>query len=260
MRIAITSPHWDVVDPGDALVAVRRDSHRLHTGRDYGRCEPPRASKLLSCDVRHDVAVSGSRLEPDHAEQILLANGFIVLESRAAACPLITRLGRESEVVALAPRAATGELGWSHSNRYGFGAFPWHTDCALDNLPPRWMVLECETAEGRTSTELLDPGPDLLRRMKRCVMRVRSRSGHIRHLPAASPIGEGRFRLRWDPRVCDSSDTELDGLLGRQSPTAAYEWVRGRLVVVDNWRLLHRRPAVEPTETRRLLRSYVRAG
>ena len=58
--------------------------------------------------------------------------------------------------------------------------------------------------------------------------------------------------------MCEVNDAALSALIEAESPTAICEWVEGRVLLVDNWRLLHRRPAVNPSALRRLIRSYVR--
>lgn len=192
------------------------------------------------------------------ARDLLLDRGFVVFDSRTAAEPLLKILGRESPREVLEPKAAASGGAWSHSDWYGFGAFPWHTDGAVAALPPRWMVLECEAIEGTTATQLLKPTSEVIQRFRRCAMKVRERAGRVRHLPAASPIGGGGVRLRWDPRVCETNDPLLEEMLRDAAPTAVCEWTAKRILVVDNWRVLHRRPEVEPMRERRLVRTYVR--
>lgn len=192
------------------------------------------------------------------AKRDLFEQGFAVLDERRVAEPFIAWLGREAGRQILESTATAAGDRWSHSDHYGFGSFPWHTDGAVAVEPPRWMVLACEAIDGPSRTELLAPSYNLLRRMRRCVMRVRNRAGKLRYLPAVSPVMSGSIRLRWDPRVCEPNDPELSELIEAQGPTAACEWVRGRILVVDNWRLLHRRPAVDPARVRSLARTYLR--
>lgn len=194
---------------------------------------------------------------PEGARRALREHGFRVFESRAKAEPVLALLGKEEQKEVLEPKPAN-ERQWSHSDRYGFGAFPWHTDGALASRPPRWMVLECEMAGGVTTTELLRPTDELLRRLRRCSMLVRSRTGRVRHLPAVSPTGGGEVRLRWDPRVCEVNDSAIPHLLEMTDPSAECPWKVDHVLIVDNWRLLHRRPQVCAAAPRRLVRTYIR--
>jgi len=186
--------------------------------------------------------------------------GFITFPSRQLAARLIETLGTEGLPTRLEPKPAVDRAAWSHSDNYGFGDFPWHTDGVVAVLPPRWMVLECQSVEGPTSTELLDPPSELVQRLRRCAMRVRYRTGRVRYVPPVSPTTDGQHRLRWDPRVCEINDAALSAIIEAEPPTARCDWVEGRILVVDNWRLMHRRPAVDPSALRRLIRTYVRTA
>ncbi|MDP9821052.1 TauD/TfdA family dioxygenase [Nocardioides massiliensis] len=187
----------------------------------------------------------------------LMATGFATFQSRRDAQPAIASLGIEDSPTTLVPKPKATSDPWSHSDLYGYGAFPWHTDGAVATTPPRWMVLECERLERASHTELLDLPAELLDRLRRLPMRVRDRNGRVRFLSAYRVVNGVRC-LRWDPRVCVVKDTELSHLIGQQPPTVLCEWAAGRVVIVDNWRLLHRRPAVDPGAARTLLRTYVR--
>lgn len=188
----------------------------------------------------------------------LLEWGFTIKESRGAAEPLIARLGRETSPENLVPKKHDSSRAWSHSDKNGFNAFPWHTDGAIALDPPRWMILQCAEASHATETHLLDLDTETFVKLRRSTMRVRNEIGQVRHLPAASPISGGRFRLRWDPRICELSDDSLAERIEELPPSATCIWSVGRTLIVDNWRLLHKRPGVDPDSSRRLIRTYVR--
>lgn len=187
----------------------------------------------------------------------LAERGFLLLPSRSEVAPILARLGHEGTRTRLKPVAPNRNRSWSHSDINGFGSFPWHTDGAVAPVPPRWMVLECEALEAPSSTELLRLPPSLFRRLRRCSMRVRGRSGRVRDLAAVVPTDNGQARLRWDPRVCHVNDSDLAKDIEAEAPTATCEWHEGRLLLVDNWRMMHRRPAVLPGAERTLIRSYI---
>lgn len=202
------------------------------------------------------VGVGGSR----DAAAVLRDDGYLIFRSRQDAAPIVAMFGSEEPPTLLEPKASATGGKWSHSDHYGFGYFPWHTDGAVAVLPPRWMLLECELVEGSSRTELLDPSAELVRRLRKCAMRVRNRTGRVRYVAPVSPTADGKHRLRWDPRVCEINDAALRVLIEDEPPTGICEWVEGRVLLVDNWRLLHRRPAVDPSAQRRLIRSYVRTA
>lgn len=197
-------------------------------------------------------------LEP--AEVQLRALGYTIVDDQAEASTLTKVLGTVEVAKTLEPAAATPVAPWSHSDHFGYATFPWHSDGAVSPVPPRWLILECLTLSMPSSTELLAPADHVVRRMRRCAMRVRTRGGRLRYLPAAIPTSEGGVRLRWDPRVCEANDNALADLVEAQSPTAICDWKVGRTLIVDNWRLLHRRPAVVPAGRRRLQQSYIGAS
>ncbi len=182
--------------------------------------------------------------------------GFAILDDatpESAITQLGCRIGKSEE---LTPRVREAAAPWSLSGTYGTGAFPWHTDGAVSTNPPRWIILSGKRINGNTHTELLDPLPDLRLKLRRTVLRVTDSRGRVRHLPASLPAKDG-LRLRWDPRTC----TPLTGVsldeVTRHEPSARVPWVTGRVLIIDNFRLLHRRPAVSSVAERVLERTYV---
>lgn len=92
--------------------------------------------------------------------------------------------------------------------------------------------------------------------MRRTVLRATDRTGRIQYLPAAVPNETGR-RFRWDPRTCQPRAGLTVAEMERQLPTTTIQWKQGRLLIIDNARLLHRRPAVSGKAERLLERIYV---
>ncbi|WP_440065595.1 hypothetical protein [Streptosporangium sp. OZ121] len=178
----------------------------------------------------------------------LTAHGFVVMD-REAVPEIAGRWGSPQAIV-----SRERDDSWSLSGTYGLEAFPWHTDGAISSRPPRWIVLRALSIPQSTYTELLDPDPPLLTGLRRTVLRAVDRTGRARHLPAAVSE-EGRWRVRWDPRTCDPRiGLSLDEVEA-QDATTIIEWREGRIVVLDNARLLHRRPTVPAGRV--LERTYV---
>ncbi|MEU8061743.1 TauD/TfdA family dioxygenase [Microbispora bryophytorum] len=191
-------------------------------------------------------------------ERILRDRGFAYLDEQTDhdAREVARRLGRSSMSHELKPRKQAAADPWSLSGVYGLGPFPWHTDGAISSDPPRWVLLRAVRVSEGTWTELLEPDVEVQTAMRRTVLRATDRTGRIRHLPAAVPDGD-RWRLRWDPRTCAPRTGLTIDEMQRQSCTETVTWAEGRLLIIDNSRLLHRRPAVDERAERLLERIYV---
>lgn len=153
---------------------------------------------------------------------------------------------------------------WSLSGRYGLGEFPWHTDGAISKTPPRYMALlalECEP--GGAATQLIDSwerdikANSVADRLRSVVLRGSDKSGRRRTLRARETVN-GETLVRWDPRCLEADERnlrEVDESIAFSS-VESIEWLPGELLIVDNWRMLHRRTAVDPSENRRIWRAY----
>jgi alpha-ketoglutarate-dependent taurine dioxygenase len=185
----------------------------------------------------------------------LSSRGFAFLDGHSSVA-LGGELGRASAAELVVPQNRAAADPWSLSGAYGLGGFPWHTDGAISTHPPRWLLLRAVRLSQATCTKLLNPDPSLLAVLRRTVVRAADRTGRVRYLPAAVPE-EGRWRLRWDPRTCTPRTGLTVEEMERQPPSATIEWHEGRLLIVDNKRLLHKRPPVDGQACRVLERTYV---
>lgn len=181
--------------------------------------------------------------------------GFAFLHGHSSSA-IGDQLGRSSGSELLTPRDGSVADPWSLSGAYGLGAFPWHTDGAISTKPPHWILLRAIRVTQGTCTELLDPEPELRTALRRTVLQARGRAGRIRHLPAAIPH-DGGLRLRWDPRICIPKTGISIAEVEQKPPTAVVQWREDLLLIVDNTRLLHRRPPVDGRAVRELERTYV---
>jgi alpha-ketoglutarate-dependent taurine dioxygenase len=151
---------------------------------------------------------------------------------------------------------------WSLSGVYGRAAFPWHTDGAVAELPPQYVVMWLREASGcPVPTELSDPletlSADLLGVARRAALKIKSRGGEVTYRSMIYRAGDLSI-LRWDPRVCElpSSESHLSAAMNSLRVDVTVSWIPGRLLIFNNWRMMHRRPPVEPEVTRSLLRLY----
>lgn len=186
----------------------------------------------------------------------LRLRGYVVLEDQSNAV-VSERLGRSGPPTLLRPRGQNLADPWSLSGVYGLGKFPWHTDGAIAADPPRWVVMRAVHVSEPTCTELLDPPTETRELLRRTLLRTENRIGRIRYLPAAVPSKSGRLRIRWDPRTCKPRTGLTIEDMERNKPTMSIDWRQNRLLVIDNSRFLHRRPAVGIGVDRLIERRYV---
>jgi len=186
----------------------------------------------------------------------LAAEGWAVLD-HGSAVDVAAQLGRASSPTRLEPKDTKQARPWSLSGVYGLDAFPWHTDGAISSDPPQWLLLQGIEVSDPTWTELLAPNGNTLSGLRATTLRTVDRSGRIRYLPAVVPLGNGRTRLPWDPRTCTPrTGLAVDDVEGLPA-TTRIEWQPGRLLIIDNLRVMHRRPAVQELTKRVLERFYV---
>lgn len=193
---------------------------------------------------------------PARQRAALEQHGYLVLGPRDAPDELIAGLGRPDQPVLLRPTDRDGARRWSLSGTFGHDAFPWHTDGAISSHPPRWLVLRPVRLSEPTATELLSPSAELRERLERTVLLAKDHAGRARYLPALISTKDGH-RLRWDPRTCRSRSTAVARDVAAALPTSVVTWELGITLVIDNYKLLHRRPAVTAAAQRLLERTYV---
>lgn len=182
--------------------------------------------------------------------------GHLLLRPEDAPSELIKSLGRLGRPALLRPTEREGAREWSLSGTFGHDAFPWHTDGAISSLPPRWLVLRPVELSGPTTTELLNPCAELRERLGGTVLLAKDHAGRARYLPALMLTKDGH-RLRWDPRTCRPRSPGVAREVAEAMPTSVIRWELDVTLVFDNYKLMHRRPAVTASTERVLERTYV---
>lgn len=177
----------------------------------------------------------------------------------------VTELLPESDipvVQTLVPRE-TNEAGRNrYSGNYGLGEFPFHSDLAHWAVPPRYLMLRCIVGTDDVLTHVLSWAPVIDRigtlSLRRAVFTARKkRAGHSCLVRAMSAC-DGLDVMRWDPlflRPLNAAaqevalaitsshwDGEMHKILLRDP---------GDTLLVDNWKSLHGRAAVQRISTRR---------
>jgi hypothetical protein len=150
----------------------------------------------------------------------------------------------------------------SLSAAHGLGTFPFHTDAAHHRSPPRYLALRlADHCCGVTPTLVIDADPQRFSAAERMTLRRETwlvQGGFNRTFYA--PILDQRGTiLRFDPGcMVEPAGTQLVGheiLAQRFETAAAVSWKPGTTLFVDNWRVLHARPAVvRGDESRTLVR------
>lgn len=168
----------------------------------------------------------------------------------------------------LVPRAASTPN--NYSGIFGLGPFPFHTDLAHWRWPPRYLLLRCVKGFADMPTLLVD-GWNLtnsvsLDVMRRAVVRPRRpQNGEMCFLRLWEYDDAGIGLLRWD-EVFLKPASRIGALAYRQMrehlkvvESKAIALIEaGDTLVIDNWRMLHARPAVTAgREHRRLDRVYL---
>jgi hypothetical protein len=221
-------------------------------------------TRAITDPMRHDLEVRGwalsRRLQLDGAMAaehcLALANGL--------GTPIATR-GR-GLVDVLVPRTPKQSRARSLSAQVGTGPQPWHVDLSHCAVPARYLVMCClRVGQRQVATELLDR-QDFLQ--SRDIGDAASEPFLVRSGPCSfyGTILEGPKRfLRFDPG-CMQGATKRAGELMRRlldqatCPSYVHRWAVGDILIIDNWRLLHRRTDASESSERTLLRVTVMQG
>lgn len=159
----------------------------------------------------------------------------------------------------LQPKARDEAHPTSLSANHGRGRFPWHTDGAQETHPPRWVLMRALTPT-RTPTHFLDAVALLEscwmnEALTRATWRV-SAGRRTFYAQVRSPISG---RVRWNRdlmRPASRLAREVEHLWTLALDQAEYlehGWQAGRVLIVDNNRWLHARPALSSNDNARQL-------
>jgi len=174
------------------------------------------------------------------------------------------------ELVPYAPSESTPN---TYSGSFGLHAFPLHTDLAHWASPPRYLMLRCEVGDPAVRTWIIDSGSlcATLRgsALGRCLARPRRPiNGGFQLLPILQEVaGSTQALIRWDSIYLTPANAyaqtvfgEIESCLSRVRPTTTILLSRGDTLVLDNWRVLHGRSAVQNARSpRRIHRVYLSA-
>jgi hypothetical protein len=188
--------------------------------------------------------------------QRLQERGFCLLPRVAVAefKPVAAGLGtpcatrRDGSIIdTLVPKQKVDAQPGTISSHHGLGQFPWHSDGAVDRDPPRFVLLRAETVDDQSATtDVLDLSSlrdgQLFKTYSRLSCEVKTRE--YAYMAPFVTQRHGRSCAKWDPlrmrplgRCASDFLTDVTGA----KPTERHRWTSGDLLIIDNWRCLHRR-------------------
>jgi len=149
----------------------------------------------------------------------------------------------------LLPTDAKGGYPHSLTAKYSLGDFPLHVDTAHWPTPCRYVILGCE-AEGQTNRETVllnfaELGVSKIERDALFNAPFKIRNG--RNSFYSTILSKNRSFIRYDPG-CMTPATEhgfvaanIFAQIRTHQLKTHLTWIRGKIVVIDNWRVLHGR-------------------
>lgn len=167
----------------------------------------------------------------------------------------------------LIPRASATPN--TYSGIYGLDSFPFHTDLAHWRLPPRYILLRCIIGHAKVPTLLLDGlsviesvTPDIL---TRAIFRPRRPLDGRLNLLRLCELTEKGYCFRWDEVFLKPASTigtfahkcVAEKILKDEHMSIVLKQT-GDTLLIDNWRMLHSRPAIpSESQNRRIQRIYL---
>jgi hypothetical protein len=194
----------------------------------------------------------------------------LVNVGRTLGTPVPSRLG-QSLLDTLVPTVPEQARRRSMSAFFGLGSFPFHTDSANRILPPRYVILrmkrgfESEIATLISDFRGLGLSEKAIQLMKREVWLAHGGPRPFLASILSSPSKTFHsFFIRFDP-CCMKVAHNTFGISGEILKNACntnhfrYVWRRNRILILDNWRMLHAREAAHFDGGRTLERMLIHA-
>lgn len=220
----------------------------------------------MSTPLAQAVATNGYALIPCHRPDLSTVEAISLIGT-----PLT--LAGFSTVQKLRPHPASAAAPNTYSGNFGLGEFPMHTDLAHWAIPPRFLVLRCIQGASEVATGVID-GKVLIEDLGNTTLRRTL-------VQPRRPLGNGKQLLRlldrlddydvpvlrWDsiylhPASASSKATFdlVSKYINSMTKSEAVLLNRGDTLVIDNWRMIHRRSPVPAKATNRHIdRVYVGA-
>lgn len=175
------------------------------------------------------------------------------------------------DVQTLKPKEKHAGMLNRYSGVFGLDAFPYHSDLAHWEIPPRYLLLRCIIGSAKVTTNLIswsELAEQLNRKdLERAVFRTRRKSPHVSpSLLSLKFEHQGVQGLRWDSlfllpmnsyakNVKEAfNDINLEAALEKKISLLNF----GDTLLIDNWKMLHGRSAVpQSARERKIERIYL---
>lgn len=161
-------------------------------------------------------------------------------------------------VQSLAPQTSAKSRTNTLSSKYGTGAFPLHTEAAYWPTPPRYLILFCLQPGGGNRPTLLMRPLDVINQATQLALSQELWVVHKTRNPFLCTVFDDRRQLfRYDPecmrpyRSSAAISLPLDEIM--TSALQTIHWSRNRILVLDNWRVMHGRGVAVSDDADRIL-------
>jgi alpha-ketoglutarate-dependent taurine dioxygenase len=185
-------------------------------------------------------------------------NGYVLLaREQFAFCrrflvPLIREFSFTKVLaVQLKPHRTEDALTNSLSSRYGVLPFPPHTDFSTEVIPPKYIILACPVLRN-ANTFIYDSLPQAAQNKyicKKALFRVHRVKDSFSSTFLTERSGRPLVRFNADTMSpLNDAATEISKKISLHwQPTAVVNWSRISAAIIDNWRCLHARGAIQGT-------------
>lgn len=167
----------------------------------------------------------------------------------------------------LIPKEQKDSNYFSFSKKFGLNKFPFHTDTAFLSIPVRYMALfteeanDCATLLLKFLTVFDNIDETQKKDIYKAIYSVKTPNNNF--LCPLYKIIQDDFMIRYDECIMspmNNSAKRIDKVLKElfiNLDPITINWNKGKLVIVDNWKLLHSRNAINNSTNRKLKRIYI---
>ncbi|MCE7058156.1 TauD/TfdA family dioxygenase [Algoriphagus sp. AGSA1] len=168
-------------------------------------------------------------------------------------------------IFSLKPSNGANKLKETLSNKFGFNDFPLHTDTAFWTKPVRFILLS--SYKSSKSPTIISSFDSIFRHLslndfksaERAIFKVRTL--HIQFYTSLIFKENGITGFKYDPNCMEPANYHGKRIVeifnDISAETIKVNWCGNKAVLIDNWKMLHGRNSVDPSENRELKRIYI---